>query len=198
MMLSFSRPSPVSRWTRLLSSTRSWHYGSVKNYNRKKAFGFIAVDGSEEAVFVHRSAIQGAPVGPDINPLFPFLVRNERVRFLLKDSASRSDGKLHAEELTYEDGSIVPNFRSNYVPNIRRFEHQQLGKFVYELMEKSSQDDSAELLLEQIRKTYDSCRENVEAARERYNSSDNGSAQDHHDDDSHEEHEADSTSSHKP
>lgn len=47
--------------------------GTVKWFNAEKGFGFIAVDGGGEDVFVHFSAIQGAG--------YRTLEENQRVEF---------------------------------------------------------------------------------------------------------------------
>jgi CspA family cold shock protein len=47
--------------------------GTVKWFNAEKGFGFIAVDGGGEDVFVHFSAIQGAG--------YRSLEENQRVEF---------------------------------------------------------------------------------------------------------------------
>lgn len=47
--------------------------GTVKWFNADKGFGFINVDGSEEDVFVHFSAIEGTG--------FKSLDENQRVEF---------------------------------------------------------------------------------------------------------------------
>lgn len=61
--------------------------GTVKSFRNHKGYGFISVDGVDEDVFVHYSAIQ--------EDGFKTLVEGERVRFELH----RGPKGLHASDV---------------------------------------------------------------------------------------------------
>jgi cold shock CspA family protein len=115
--------------------------GTVKNYMRKKAFGFVIADGAttdEDPIFIHRSGIKSLRLLPsNSNPANPFLLRNERVRFqiVLDDSTN----KKSAQDLEYEDGTPIPIYRSAYVDNVKKYHWSVLGEAVYKIMDEKDE-----------------------------------------------------------
>eukprot|EP00518_Triparma_eleuthera_P002271 CAMPEP_0182455368 /NCGR_PEP_ID=MMETSP1319-20130603/1564_1 /TAXON_ID=172717 /ORGANISM="Bolidomonas pacifica, Strain RCC208" /LENGTH=108 /DNA_ID=CAMNT_0024653417 /DNA_START=82 /DNA_END=408 /DNA_ORIENTATION=+ len=90
--------------------------GTVKFFNARKGWGFIAVDGKEEErdadVFVHQIDIR--------RDGFRFLDAGERVSFSI-DETSRGRA---AREVSSEDGSVLP-----YVPRETRFTRDDHNRY---------------------------------------------------------------------
>eukprot|EP00591_Stephanopyxis_turris_P002681 CAMPEP_0195520224 /NCGR_PEP_ID=MMETSP0794_2-20130614/16434_1 /TAXON_ID=515487 /ORGANISM="Stephanopyxis turris, Strain CCMP 815" /LENGTH=126 /DNA_ID=CAMNT_0040649535 /DNA_START=82 /DNA_END=458 /DNA_ORIENTATION=+ len=90
-------------------STDGMEVGRVKFYRKDKTYGFITSDTDGDDIFVHRSSIVGAP---EDDLFHPFLRRGERIKFKRSDN---TNGKVVAKDVTFEDGSNVPVYRSEYV-----------------------------------------------------------------------------------
>jgi CspA family cold shock protein len=83
--------------------------GTVKFYNREKAFGFIQPDGGGADIFVHRSGIV-SPLSVEESMRHPYLREGERVQF-----ERRVDSGLDkAVDVTWLNGNPVPPLRKGF------------------------------------------------------------------------------------
>jgi cold shock CspA family protein len=154
--------------------------GKVRNYARKKAFGFIIPDGEEggeadDAIFVHRSGIKSTSLIPPESGSIsnPYLLRNERVRFLVVEQESNDDPTMMnkvAKEVEYEDGSPIPIYRPEYVDHVKRYNFSVLGEVVYTAMEDEDIDDVADSAVCQakIKAAYEKAKQDIADGQTRY------------------------------
>jgi CspA family cold shock protein len=103
--------------------------GTVKFYNREKAFGFIQPDGGGADIFVHRSGIV-SPLAVEESMRHPYLRQGERVRFERK----LDSGLDKAVEVTWLNGNPVPPLRKGFrAANIERAK-TVLGEQAYTIL----------------------------------------------------------------
>jgi CspA family cold shock protein len=103
--------------------------GTVKFYNREKAFGFIQPDGGGADIFVHRSGIV-SPLAVEESMRHPYLRQGERVRFERKIDS----GLDKAMEVTWLNGNPVPPLRKGFrAANIERAK-TVLGEQAYTIL----------------------------------------------------------------
>jgi cold shock CspA family protein len=143
--------------------------GTVKNYIRDKAFGFVIPDGGTEAdaIFVHRSGIKSTKLLPPNSAVTnPFLRRSERVRFLVVNEPSEKGSLKAAKELEYDDGTPIPIYRSAYVANVKKYTFAVLGETLYKIMQEEETDEAARQA--KIKDSYDIARIAIESAQTRY------------------------------
>jgi cold shock CspA family protein len=153
--------------------------GKVRNYARNKAFGFIIPDGegtdeAEDAIFVHRSGIKSTSLLPPESGISnPYLLRNERVRFLIVDQINEYDVTITnkvAKEVEYEDGSPIPIYRPEYVDHVKRYNFGVFGELVYTAMEDEDDEDEADLTISQakIKVAYEKAKQDIADGQTRY------------------------------
>jgi len=143
----------VSALTLLRHSSRSFSTtrGTIKFYNRKKAFGFIIADedaGVDKDIFVHRSHIAGAS---DDHPMFlPYLLQEERVSF----DIAEEDGNLVAQNVRWEDGKNIPVYRDQEMVNLNKRIKHQMGSKVYDILDDDtmSEQDKVSNIMEEFGK----------------------------------------------
>jgi cold shock CspA family protein len=112
--------------------------GTVKFYDKRKAWGIVVGDDSEkQEFFIHRrSIVSWLPTEEDLN--HPFLKENEKVRFKGQKKEGSDYRAMKALELTFIDGSQVPAYRSDYIKgNKKRLAHT-MGERVYAIMESTT------------------------------------------------------------
>jgi CspA family cold shock protein len=103
--------------------------GTVKFYNREKAFGFIQPDGGGTDIFVHRSGIV-SPLAVEESMRHPYLREGERVRFERKSDS----GLDKAVEVCWLNGNPVPPLRKGFrAANIERAK-TVLGQQAYSIL----------------------------------------------------------------
>jgi 'Cold-shock' DNA-binding domain len=136
-------------------------YGTVRNYLRQKAFGFVIPDGGTEAeaIFVHRSGIKSTKFLPSSSSTTtPFLLSKERVRFRIVSETTttsqqqptamnprrgkkpRAGPSQAAQDLEFEDGTQIPIYRPSYVINCKKYALSNLGESVFQAMEEEGVD----------------------------------------------------------
>jgi cold shock CspA family protein len=152
--------------------------GKVRNYARKKAFGFIIPDGEEggeadDAIFVHRSGIKSTSLLPPESGISnPFLVRNERVRFVVVEQESNDDPTMMnkvAKEVEYEDGSPIPIYRPEYVDHVKRYNFSVFGEVVYTAMEDEDIDETDLAVCQaKIKAAYEKAKQDIADGQTRY------------------------------
>ena len=119
--------------------------GTVKFYDKRKAWGMVVGDGAEkQEFFIHRrSIVSWLPPQEDVN--HPYLKENEKVRFKAQNKEGSDYKAMEALELTRPDGSQVPAFRSDYVKgNKKRLAHT-MGERVYAIMESTTLTDEQKM-----------------------------------------------------
>mmetsp|Transcript_24152 Transcript_24152/g.29738 ORF Transcript_24152/g.29738 Transcript_24152/m.29738 type:complete len:176 (+) Transcript_24152:126-653(+) len=126
--------------------------GKVKFYIRSKAYGFIISDTDNAEVFVHRTNVAGAPGDDNMNPI---LLNDEKLKF---DRVSGEDGKLIAENVTYEDGSLVPVYREGFLEKRSRGTKTRLGVTVYDILTEGGDE---EVMAQKIAEAYTSARDDI-------------------------------------
>jgi cold shock CspA family protein len=117
--------------------SRNQYTGTVKFYDRKKAYGFVAVDDDAimEDLFVHRAdmvIVGGERYREDgeIRDIrHPYLNRLERIRF---DISSSPNGKKRAANITDESGAALPRFRDTYLENSVKHIKMKFGVEAYD------------------------------------------------------------------
>jgi cold shock CspA family protein len=132
-------------------SNKSYLYGTIKFYNRSKAYGFVIPDGQNRDVFVHRKDIVSfVPIqASDTNP---YLRKGERIRFQLE----KSDGLERAINVTWVSGAWVPALRRHFLGYALERAKSTLGEDVYSTMS----DDSlpVEQKNEKVREAFENAR----------------------------------------
>lgn len=109
--------------------------GTVKLWNRQKAFGFIVPDDPSLAdVFVHRTSIKCGLSLDESGPHYPYLRKGERVAFETEPSRDIQ----RAVGLTFLDGRPVPLLRRDYLVVTREGVIRELGEHVLSIYGESS------------------------------------------------------------
>jgi len=123
------------------SRTFSTMAGTVKFYNREKAFGFIEPDGGGADIYVHRTGII-SPLTAQESVSFPYLRQGERIRF----NSVPSEGRNSAVQVTWLNGNPVPPLRRGFrAHNIERAK-SVLGDQVYGILEDESMSPEEQYL----------------------------------------------------
>jgi cold shock CspA family protein len=123
--------------------------GTVKYYDRQKAYGFIIPDNASNNqrtfnsdIFFHRSSILTDPyLSPKQSLHYPFLRAGERVRFQLRYSKNKfsaldesSSSPPMATNITWLDGSTIEPLRRNYLHQQTLKAKQQFAQETYQIM----------------------------------------------------------------
>jgi cold shock CspA family protein len=138
--------------------------GTVKNYIRKKSYGFLLPDGATDPIFVHRTGIKSTATLPrGTGNSNPFLLRNERVRFVVVPDKRRN--VMICTEVEYEDGTPIPIYRPSYVEGVKKFFCNILGEAVYQIM-KEKTDETVRRT--KIKELYEQTKQKIAAGQERY------------------------------
>jgi cold shock CspA family protein len=153
-------------------------------------------DNADGSIFVHQTDIQSAKyLDPSKRTLGgvqnPYLIRQERVRFRIVEQINDAKDftfEKRAKDVTYEDGSPIPIYRSEYVNNVKKYNYSVLGETVYEAMEMEEEgedddeydhDDEKDRkggratkirrsTYEKIKATYEEVNENIADGQARY------------------------------
>lgn len=154
MMQSFLQGVSTKLARRSFSTARLT--GTVKFYNRSKAYGFIVPDQGGEDVFVHRTALEST----SNDPRYPFLKRGERVLFSV---SSNDDGSAVPQALavTFLDGTPVAPLRKDFLVHATRRVQNTIGEEVFELFHDR---DSDSITLDEIRAIYKDAAKELEEA----------------------------------
>jgi len=133
-------------WSFSTTADDDFKFGTVKMFNRKKAYGFILPDDREDAkeLFVHNSGIVGTERVD--SALFPFLRQGERVRYTV---TTGENAKTSASQVTYDDGSKVPIYRKEYVETIKKYEFGIFGGKVNAILTDDDNENKLESILEE-------------------------------------------------
>eukprot|EP00978_Attheya_sp_CCMP212_P017668 scaffold47334_cov43-Attheya_sp.AAC.2 len=124
--------------------------GTVKFYDRAKAYGFVAVDDDAilEDLFVHRAdmvIVGGERYREDgmiLDIRHPYLNRLERIRF---DIASSPNGKRRATNVTDESGAALPRFRDTYLENSVKRMKMKFGVEAYDQLVQGNVEEVMKL-----------------------------------------------------
>jgi len=132
--------------------------GSVKFYNVGKAYGFITPEGTDTDIFVHRTHINGATDDDIKNPI---LISGEKVQFRKEVD---ENNKEFATDVKFEDGSIIPLYRPDFVERRTKTIKSRLGFEVYDILSGGGDE---ELVAQKIAGAYTSARDNINDASDR-------------------------------
>jgi hypothetical protein len=130
------------------SGTDQNDYDDDDNDDAEKSNSDPTADNADGSIFVHQTDIQSAKyLDPSKRTLGgvanPYLIRQERVRFRIVEvinDAKDFTFEKRAKDVTYEDGSPIPIYRSEYVNNVKKYNYSVLGESVYEAMETEEEE----------------------------------------------------------
>lgn len=123
-------------------STSTTATGTVKFFDRQKAFGFIIADedaGVEGDVYVRRSRIVGAS---EEIPDSPSLTKDERVRF---EVSTNENGKPVAHNVTREDGKKIRIYTPEITASMKNRLKSQMGPAIFGILDDDALGDEEKL-----------------------------------------------------
>lgn len=132
--------------------------GTVKFYNRNKAYGFIVPDLGGEDVFVHRSAFESTST----DARYPFLKRGERVSFSIGSNIIDNESTVpQAMAVTFQDGKAVAPLRKDFLAHATRRAQNILGEDMFDLFRNRESD---QITLDEIHSIYQNAAKHLEEA----------------------------------
>jgi cold shock CspA family protein len=132
----------------LLKSTAPRHFssspddvlkGTISSFDFTRSYGFIKSPGQEQGIFLHENQI----LKPDI-PGEKFFVLPRRGMKVAFKTSTKPDGKVHATDVTHEDGSMIRPFHGNYLENYSNSRKGKFGVEVYDIMDSVTEQSEME------------------------------------------------------
>jgi cold shock CspA family protein len=169
------------------TNKKEYVYGTVKNYIRERAYGFIKPDtggdnignNNDDTIYIHRSGIKSAKLVPpnfsvkgsanSVVATIPYLRRNERVRFFVVEEPAEKGPLKAARELEFEDGTQIPIYRPGYVANYKTHCVGVLGEVIYQEMNNNDDETVAdEAAYAKIQQSYETAKQAIAKAQARF------------------------------